>query len=256
MIEETAHRPRPLPAARPAMTMSWHELLFLHWPVHPHLLRPLIPAALEVDTFDGLAWIGVVPFRMSGVRPRYAPAPLHLAFLKSTSHYVKAGDRSGSWFQPGRDEPARGPGGESVVRVAVLRRPHPVEQVVREHPLPQQARHRGRRPRSSRESYRPGPVYGPSAARLEHWLTERYCLFAADRRGRVGFGDIHHAPWPLQPAEADIECNTMTEWLGIALPATNPVIHFARRLDVVAWSVVRLGAENDGSIATIEGRLQ
>ncbi len=100
MIEETEHRPWPLPAARPAMTMSWHDLLFLHWPVHLHLLRPLIPAALEVDTFDGWAWIGVVPFRMSGVRPRYAPA------LRCTSAfpeinvrtYVKARQRSGVWF--------------------------------------------------------------------------------------------------------------------------------------------------------------
>jgi hypothetical protein len=62
-------------------------------------------------------------------------------------------------------------------------------------------------------------------------------LFAADRRGRVGYGDIHHAPWPLQPAEAEIQVNTMTNPAGIALPDSQPIAHFARRLDVVAWPV-------------------
>ncbi|MDQ3688167.1 MAG: DUF2071 domain-containing protein, partial [Acidobacteriota bacterium] len=113
--------------------------------------------------------------------------------------------------------------------------------------------HRGASPAEFAASYRPtGPAYRSEGGTLEHWLTERYCLFAADRRGRVGYGDVHHAPWPLQPAEADIECNTMTEWLGIALLATNPVVRFARRLDVVAWSVVRLDGQNDWGGASLK----
>ncbi|HVF27390.1 MAG TPA: DUF2071 domain-containing protein [Pyrinomonadaceae bacterium] len=199
-----------------------------------------------MDTFDGRAWIGVVPFRMSGVRPRYAPA------LRCTSAfpeinvrtYVEAGDRSGVWFFS-LDATSR-----LAVRVArawyglpyydARMRVENVGESVRYH---SRRVHRGASPAEFDASYRPtGPVYRTEAATLDHWLTERYCLFAADRRGRVGYGDIHHAPWPLQPAEADIECNTMTQWLGITLPATNPVVHFARRLDVIAWSVVRLDA--------------
>ena len=249
MMKETAHRPWPLPAARPAMTMSWHDLLFLHWPIRPHLLRPLIPAALEVDTFDGWAWIGVVPFRMSGVRPRYAPAlGCTSAFPEiNVRTYVKARDRSGVWFFS-LDATSR-----LAVRVArawyglpyydARIRVENVGEGVRYHST---RVHRGSRPAEFNASYRPtGPAYRSEGGTLDYWLPERYCLFAADRRGRVGCGDIHHAPWPLQPAEADIESNTMTEWLGITLPATNPVIHFARRLDVVAWSVVRLDARND-----------
>ncbi len=246
MIEETAHRPWPLPAARPAMTMSWHDLLFLHWPVRPHLLRPLIPAALEVDTFDGWAWIGVVPFRMSGVRPRYAPA-LHCtsAFPEiNVRTYVKACDRSGVWFFS-LDAMSR-----LAVRVArawcgvpyydARIRVESAGEIIGYHST---RVHRGASPAEFDASYRPtGPAYLSEGGTLEHWLTERYCLFAADRRGRVGYGDVHHAPWPLQPAEADIETNTMTDWLGLTLPATNPVIHFAGRLDVVAWSVVQLDA--------------
>jgi uncharacterized protein YqjF (DUF2071 family) len=73
------------------------------------------------------------------------------------------------------------------------------------------------------------------AGTLEHWLTERYGLYAADRKGRVWRGDIHHDRWPLQPAEAEIEVNTMLEPLGLALPQMAPLLHFADRLDVVAW---------------------
>src|SRR5262245_27389124 len=69
----TAHRPWPLPREPWVMAQSWHDLLFAHWPVPAAVLRPLIPPSLGVDTFDGEAWIGVVPFRMSGVRPRYVP---------------------------------------------------------------------------------------------------------------------------------------------------------------------------------------
>jgi uncharacterized protein len=56
------------------MAQSWHDLLFVHWPIEAAMLRPHIPAALQIDTFDGQAWIAVVAFRMSGVQLRWAPA--------------------------------------------------------------------------------------------------------------------------------------------------------------------------------------
>ena len=74
MTPETTHRPWPLPQRPWVMAMRWHDLMFMHWPIRPEALRPLIPAMLELDTFDGWAWLGVVPFRMTGVRPRYLPA--------------------------------------------------------------------------------------------------------------------------------------------------------------------------------------
>jgi uncharacterized protein YqjF (DUF2071 family) len=84
--------------------------------------------------------------------------------------------------------------------------------------------------------YRPtGPTYLARAGTLEHWLTERYCLYAANRKGRVWRGDIQHHPWPLQPAEADFERNDMAFQIGLRLPATPALLHFARRLDVIAW---------------------
>ena len=82
------------------MRQTWSKLLFAHWPLKPAVLRPLIPPNLIVDTFDGQAWLGVVPFYMSGVRFRYAPP------IPTTDHfcelnvrtYVTAGGKPGVWF--------------------------------------------------------------------------------------------------------------------------------------------------------------
>jgi uncharacterized protein len=83
--------------------------------------------------------------------------------------------------------------------------------------------------------YRPtGPVFVSTPGSLDYWLTARYCLYAADRAGRPFRGEINHPPWPLQPADALIAANTMAAAHGIAL-AGPPLLHFARRVDMVAW---------------------
>jgi uncharacterized protein YqjF (DUF2071 family) len=96
-------------------------------------------------------------------------------------------------------------------------------------------------PAEFKASYRPiGPVYRSTPGDLDHWLTERYCLYAADRHGRLYRGEIHHIPWPLQPAEADITTNTMALAHGIPLPDTAPLLHYSRRQDVAIWLVHRI----------------
>ena len=87
------------------------------------------------------------------------------------------------------------------------------------------------------------PVGEPAESRpgtLEEFLTERYCLYAADGRGNVYRGDIHHHPWPLRPAQADVERLAMTEQIGVALPETEPLLHFSGRLDTLAWPPRRI----------------
>jgi uncharacterized protein YqjF (DUF2071 family) len=101
--------------------------------------------------------------------------------------------------------------------------------------------HRNAAPAAFRGHYRPtGSVYHSTAGTLEHWLTERYCLYAANRRGTIWRSDIHHRPWPLQPAEAEIEHNSMTGQIRLRLPDSRPLLHFARKLEVVAWLPQRL----------------
>jgi uncharacterized protein YqjF (DUF2071 family) len=85
-----------------------------------------------------------------------------------------------------------------------------------------------------------GNLYHSTPGSIDDFLTNRLCLYAADARGRLYRGDIDHAPWPLQRADAQIETNTMTDALGLRLPAGPSLLHFARRLDVMAWNLVRL----------------
>jgi uncharacterized protein YqjF (DUF2071 family) len=104
--------------------------------------------------------------------------------------------------------------------------------------------HRGAPGAAFAGHYRPsGPVSHAAVDSLEYWLTERYCLYAADRRGRLWRGNIHHARWPLQPAEADIACNTMADQLQLRLPPRAPLLHFAPRLAVVAWALEAVAAK-------------
>src|SRR6266581_4012422 len=100
LITSVQHRPWPLPDRPWMMAMRWHDLLFSHWPVDVALLRPLIPAELQIDTYDGQAWIGVVPFHMTGVRPRFVPALPGLSTFAEINvrTYVTAGGKPGVWF--------------------------------------------------------------------------------------------------------------------------------------------------------------
>lgn len=247
MLSEVAHRPYPLPRTRWAMQMSWHDLLFAHWAVRPDTLRSLIPANLDIDTFDGWAWIGVVPFRMSGVRPRYMPELSCVSAFPEINvrTYVKAGGRSGVWFFS-LDATNR-----LAVRVARAWYGLPYfDARIEVHNSGESVDYQSTRIHRKAAgavfgaSYRPvGAVYRAAVGTLDYWLTERYCLFATRGKERITYGDIHHQPWSLQPAEADISINTMTDWLGISLAAERPVLHFARQLNVVAWNAILLAEQ-------------
>lgn len=242
MLEQTEHRPWPLPARRWALRMTWHDLLFAHWPVSATELRPLIPSALELDTFDGTAWVGVIPFRMSGVTPQWIPPlPWLSAFPElNVRTYVQAEGKPGVWFfsLDAANLVAVGvarawyhlPYFRARMRCASLASGGVQYESVRTHA--------GAPAADFQAEYRPvAPAARTVPGTLDYFLTERYCLYAADAHGHVFRGDIHHAPWPLQRAEASIEHNTMAAAHGITLPVQAPVLHFARELDVVAWAL-------------------
>jgi uncharacterized protein YqjF (DUF2071 family) len=222
------------------MAMRWHDLLFMHWPVSPAALRPHIPPSLQLESFDGAAWLGVVPFRMSGVRPRGVPAlPWVSAFPElNVRTYVTAGGKPGVWFF---SLDAANPLAVRGARRA-FHLPYYDARMAAERSEGGGVRytsvrsHRGAPPAAFRARYRPsGPAFQAAAGSLDRWLTARYCLYAADRRGTLWRGDIDHAPWPLQPAEVEVERNTMPAPLGLVLPDRPALLHFARYLAVVAW---------------------
>jgi hypothetical protein len=221
----------------------WHDLLFAHWPLDPALLRRLLPATLELDLFEGQAWVGVVPFRMSHVRLRCAPPlPGLSAFPElNVRTYVRHAGRAGVWFF------SLDAASSLAVRAARAWFHLPyfrarMELVERDGAVEyrSQRTHPGAPAAGFRARYSPvAPVEHSRPGSLEHFLTERYCLFAA-RADELWTGEIQHQPWPLQRAEATFEEDSMAAASGIALPAVEPRLHFARELDVLIWAPRRL----------------
>lgn len=227
------------------MRQTWHDLLFAHWPLDPAVLRPLLPPGLHVDTFGGQAWVGVVPFGMREVYPRGTFAmPGLSAFLElNVRTYVT--DREGPAAKPGVWFFSLDAASRLAVRTARrwFHLPYfdadmqlaTVGDAVR---YASRRTHRGAPPAELRADYAAtGPVRLARPGTLEHWLTERYCLYTVGRRGALLRGEIHHPPWPLQPAEADFDVNTMARAAGIVLPADAPLAHFAKSIDVAVWGL-------------------
>jgi uncharacterized protein YqjF (DUF2071 family) len=243
-LDRTAHRPWPLPSGPWIMAQSWHDLLFAHWPIDPALLRPHIPAALQIDTFDGQAWIAVVPFRMSGVRLRATPAlPWLSAFPElNVRTYVVADRKPGVWFfSLDAQNSVAVAAAHAWFHLPYFRaRMHCEDHEGWIH-YSSERTHPGAPPAALQVNHRPvAEIFEANPGTLEHFLTERYCLYAADSNGRISRGEIHHQPWQLQIAEAQFQQNSMTEAAGIALPSQEPLLHFARRQDVVVWSPHRV----------------
>lgn len=224
------------------MAMSWHDLAFLHWPVAAEALRAKLPPGLSLDRFGGEAFLGVVPFHMTGVRPRFVPPlPGVSSFVElNLRTYVVAEGKPGVWFFS-LDATSR-----LAVRGArrFFHLPYfdaRMSSVRRDGFVHYRSEriHRGAPGAGFAARYRgAGRTRGSD---LERWLTERYCLYAA-KDGRLFRGDIHHPPWPLENGEAEIETLDMTRLLGIDLSPRPPLVHFAERIDVVAWLLTESSA--------------
>jgi uncharacterized protein len=235
VVDETGHRAWPLPREPWVMAQTWSDLLFAHWPVPSRVLRPLVPEPLPIDTFDGTGWLAITPFEISGLRLRgTAPVPRLSRFPElNVRTYTSFGGKPGIWFF------SLDAGSAAAVLAArrTYRLPyHRADMTIAR--SNQRIRYCSARQSSDATlavDYAPaGTARPPAPGTLEHWLAERYCLYTLDEQRRVMRAEIHHPPWPLQPATAAFEANTMAP-PGIDLPAREPLPHFARRQDVVIW---------------------
>ncbi len=246
ILSRTGHRPYPVPQGPWVLFMSWHDLLFMHWSVPEEALRSLVPPALHLDTFDGGAWLGITPFRMSGTRPRFLPGvpPLSNFPELNVRTYVTAGGKPGIWFF---SLDAHNPVAVRLARAA-FHLPYfdarmSCDVAGDEVRYRSVRTHRGAPRAEFAARYRPvGEPLESRTGTLEDFLTERYCLYAADGRGNVYRGDIHHPPWSLRRAELEVESLAMTEQIGFALPESEPLLHFSKRLDTLAWPPRRLAS--------------
>lgn len=235
LLEHVDHRPWPVQSGPWVMTQTWNDLLFAHWPMSEALMRPLVPAQLSLDLFDGQCWVGVIPFHMTGIRHRGFPALPGLSRFPEINvrTYVIYGGKPGVYFfsLDAANLPA-------VLAARALYHLPYFHAEIKTEESDSKILYCSRRYRDSAEfraRYHPtSEIAFAGKGSIEHWLTERYCLYAT-HRGQVYRGEIHHAPWPLQRAEADFQTNTMASAAGVSFPRTLPHLLFARKLEVLIW---------------------
>ena len=242
-LDDTAHRPWPLPDRPWIMTQTWNDLLFAHWPVDRELLRSKVPPGFQLDEFDGRAWVGVIPFHMTNVAPRGLPAlPWVSAFPElNVRTYVTVDGKPGVYFfSLDAGNPVAVGTARTLFHLPYYSAAMTVEQ--RDGWIAYSSkRASGERPAELAWRYRPnGAVQEPLPGTLEHFLTERYCLYTVDDSFRPYRLEIHHRPWPLQPATLEERVNTMADAAGIRLPSMAPLLHFSRRQDMVAFPLERI----------------
>jgi uncharacterized protein len=240
-LRETAHRPWPLPSEPWVMAQTWDCLLFAHWPVARERLAALVPPSLTLDTHAGTAYLAVTPFVLTGLRPRgLPPAPRISRFGEiNVRTYVTAGGKPGIlFFSLDASSLAAVLGARfayrlpyRLARIAASSTPEGVRYAVRRRLGP---------PARFAARYRPvGERFTAAPGSLEHFLCERYCLYTADRGGRAYRAEIHHPPWPLQPAAAEVAENTMPPAL-LRVRGQPALLHYSERQDVLVWRLRRL----------------
>lgn len=236
---ETAHRPWEKPKHPYVMYMEWKNLLFAHWAVKPAQLEPLIPKGLTLETFDGFAWLGVVPFQMRSTSPRkwLTVPPISNFDELNVRTYVTDGKKRGVWFF---SLDCNNPLAVRAARIG-FHLPY-MDAKMQVSSRGEVTSYSSRRTHKNEPSallecqyQASGQVFQSQVGSLEHWLTERYCLYSANRAGQIFRGEIHHQQWQLQPASAELKVNTMAEGFGVSLNAAPDFLHFSAHIEVQAW---------------------
>ena len=225
------------------MRQWWGKLLFMHWPVPVSALRPLVPPQLSIDTFEGQAWVGVVPFRMWGVRPSFTPpVPGLNDFLElNVRTYVHHQGVPGVWFHSLDIDSAVATWG---ARRFFYLPYHQAEMSQRQQEnsidYSSTRTQRDAPPAAFRASWTVGErLLTAEPDSLEFFLTERYCLYSADEE-QLYRSRIHHTPWLLHAAEVRDFDSSMLEALGLNTPSVAPLLHYAEELKVDIWPLLRV----------------
>jgi uncharacterized protein YqjF (DUF2071 family) len=239
-LRSIAHRPWPLPEQPWIMAQVWHDLLFAHWPISPDILRALVPAQLPLDLYASQAWVGVVPFWMSGVRPRALPAIPALSRFPELNvrTYVTVENKPGVFFFSL----------DASSRLAVwgartfYHLPYYLARMSTGW-TEDWVQYDSRRVSETAElqcRYRAdGPEFEAAPGTLEHFLTERYCLYTVSR-GEVSRCDIHHTPWRLRTAQAEFATSSVAKASGIELPNSAPHLLFSSLQEVIIWPLRKI----------------
>ncbi|HEU5141140.1 MAG TPA: DUF2071 domain-containing protein [Bacillales bacterium] len=233
---DSNHRPWPAPSKPWLMKQTWRHLLFAHWPVSPDVIRPYIPKSLELDTYEGKAWVGYIFLQVRGMRPRYLPpVPMMSSFPElNVRTYVTYGGKPGVYFIS--LDAASFPGVQGAKLFFHL--PYAYARVSLsggDRQFECDCRRVGS-PKAFKASYQPvSEVYQANPGSLDYWLSERYCLYT-EHKSHLFRGEILHDPWPLQQAEAEISKNTMVDFDG-ATQSQPELVHYVKQQTAVMWGL-------------------
>ena len=239
------------------MHQTWGKLLFMHWRIEENDLRPLIPAEISIDTFDGSAWIGVVPFTMWGIRASFLPPiPGTSAFHElNVRTYVHCQGLPGVWFFSLDAANALAVWGARTFYYLPYFNARMDLQQSENQIVYGSTRVDGRgAPASFHGAWEIGETLPPTRPdSIEFFLTERYCLYAS-HRNRIYRSRIFHPRWPLQSAKLVSHKSTMVSAIGLREPDDEPLLHYAESISVDIWPLKRVsepGAVATGSSASV-----
>jgi uncharacterized protein YqjF (DUF2071 family) len=237
-LERLAVRERP--DGQPLMHQTWGKLLFMHWRIDAKLLRPLIPDVLEIDTFNGSAWIAVTPFTMWDIRafpPFVPPIPgLSSAHELNVRTYVHYDRVPGVWFfSLDCNSAAAVLGARTFYHLPYFNADIDLEED--EDTIDYWLTRTDEPPASLEASWGIGEtIRYTHPGSLEFFLTERYCLYSEDD-GELYRARIYHQPWPLQKAKLLSLESTMIESHDLPTPKGEPLLHYCEELSVEIWSL-------------------
>ena len=236
IFDHVDHRPWPLPNERWTWQQTWEDLAFLHWPIESTEIRPLIPSQLDIDLYDGKAYIAVVPFRMTGVTKRGFPAPSLLCDFPELNvrTYVSYKGKKGVYFF------SLGATNHLAVwcAQALFHLPYYKANIsisVSNTTIHYTYLHGNK---IFEATYTPLTNAKFAKDSFEIWATERYCLYSNNTKGALFCGDVHHQQWPLEHAEITIQKNTLLNDFNVG--QLHPKVLFSKILDVALYSVKKL----------------
>ncbi|VEF49767.1 YqjF [Bacillus freudenreichii] len=240
-ILQVSHREWPLPSNKWIMKQAWRNVLFIHWPVSYECLRPYIPSPLEIETFEGSAWLGIVAFTMKGIHFRGLPFSVVRPFFEvNVRTYVNYLGIPGVFFLTlDVDDWAslniakrwyRLPYHSADIFMKLTKGLLKVDSV---------------RKNEAKNAFQGScipskDVYFPDYNTLDHFLTEKYRFYTSANGQDIYYGDIHHPPWPLKKAEIKIDRNTLFSPFHIDTPGHGPIAHFSDGVDSLMWSGKKL----------------
>ena len=235
MIDRTA--PSNRPEGKSDGTQRWESLLFCHWEIDPEELLPHVPSGLDLDTFEGRAYVGIVPFKLREIRPSWLPKQLAFNFLETNVRtYVTYNGRPGVYFfsldANSRLAVLAARIGWSLPYYHATMTASEVGQSI------SYASHRRGGRANHRVSFRIGDKVGhPPDGSVEHFLVERYLLFV-EKKGAIHCGQVHHSPYEVWNAEISEIEEELVAASGLEKTGHLPcLVHYSPGVDVEVFEI-------------------